>query len=43
MANTNMMGIIIFCAIFGCAMVMLGTKVSVVKDFIVQTTDIMYK
>ena len=43
MANTNMMGIIIFCAIFGCAMVMLGTTVSVVKDFIVQTTDIMYK
>ena len=43
MANANMMGIIIFCAIFGCAMVMLGTKVSVVKDFIVQTTDIMYK
>ena len=43
MANTNMMGIIIFCAIFGCAMVMLGSKVSVVKDFIVQTTDIMYK
>lgn len=43
MANTNMMGIIIFCALFGFSMVILGEKVSAVKSFFDQGTEIMYK
>lgn len=43
MANTNMMGIIIFCAFFGGAMVSLGAKVPVVKEFFEQGTQVMYK
>lgn len=43
MANTNMMGIIIFCALFGTAMVMLGEKVPTVKHFFEEGTQIMYR